>query len=186
MTERTVPIPGPNPPTRSAGNSSPKQNPAPAGRLRAALGLPVVAIIGLALLGAVRVVLHDLDLIHEGTAVNALFVFVPPVVWIAVVVLRRVPNPFLTVFVIGCVYGVLLMTGHQVLWEQSFAGNPPRLGGTLSDLDPSVQSLIIRVFAGASSLATGAVVGTVTGLVAWPASRLATGLMRRGDPHVTS
>ncbi|WP_326639701.1 hypothetical protein OG884_33965 [Streptosporangium sp. NBC_01755] len=37
----------------------------------------MIAIIGLALLAAPRVVLHDLDVIHEGTFVNALFVFVP-------------------------------------------------------------------------------------------------------------
>lgn len=57
--------------------------PAPISKRRR-LGLPLVAIIGLALLAAPRVILHDLDIIHEGTAINALFVFLPPVVWIIV------------------------------------------------------------------------------------------------------
>src|SRR5699024_5638162 len=129
---------------------------------RRRLGLPFLAIIGLALLAVPRVALHDLDLIHEGTLVNALFVFVPPVVWIAVVLWRRVPNAFLTVLVIGCCYGFFLALGHQVLWGQSFAEDTPRLGGNLSGLDPNIQDIILRFFAAISSLLTGVIVGAIT------------------------
>jgi hypothetical protein len=140
--------------------------PAPVAKRRS-LGLPLVAIVGLALLAAPRVVLHDLGIIHEGTAANALLVFVPPVVWIVVVLVARVPNPFVTVLVIGVVYGVLLALGHQLMWGVAFSDGPPQLGGNLSDLDPGAQAVIIRSFAALSSLLIGAVVGAIAGLVAW-------------------
>src|SRR5699024_6490245 len=54
------------------------------------LGLPMIGIIALALLAVPRVVLHDLGVITEGTWVNAIFVFVPPLIWIAVMAWWRV------------------------------------------------------------------------------------------------
>ncbi|WP_440105830.1 hypothetical protein [Streptosporangium sp. H16] len=145
-------------------NALPRQ---PLASRRPVLGLPVLAVIGLALLAVPRVVLHDLDVIHEGTFVNALFVFVPLVVWIAVALWRRVPNPFLTLLVVGLFYGVFLAAGHQLLWNSAFGGNPPTLGGNLSDLAPATQSAILRLFAAISSVFTGVIVGAITGLVAW-------------------
>lgn len=134
---------------------------------RAGLGLPLITIIGLALLGAPRVVLHDLGLISEGTLLNALFVFVPPVIWIAVALWRRVPTPFLTLVMVGVFYGVFLALGHQILWGASFGDNPPQLSGNLTDLAPGIQSVIVRSFAALSSVFTGVVVGAITGLIAW-------------------
>ena len=145
-------------------------HPKPPGRAqlaRARLGLPLIAIVGLALLAAPRVVLHDLDIIHEGTAVNALFVFVPPVVWIMTALVARVPNPLITLLAVGLCYGVLLAVGHQILWTPSLDGSPPRLGGNLAGLDPSVQTLLFRAFATVSSLLTGVVVGALSGFLAW-------------------
>lgn len=139
---------------------------------RTGLGLPFVAVLALALIAAPRVVLHDLGIIHEGTFVNSLFVFVPPLVWIAVVLWRRVPNPFLTLLVVGSLYGVFLMLGHQILWNTAWEGNPPALGGNLSELSPVVQTAVMRGFAAMGSLVTGALVGAVSGLVAWGASRV--------------
>lgn len=141
--------------------------PQPTPTRRRTLGLPVIAIIGLALLAAPRLVLHDLGLIAEGTPLNAAFVFVPPMIWIAVVLWKRVPSPFLTLLVVGAVYGVCLAVGHQLLWDVGFAGNPPRLGGNLTNLDPGLQSVILRFFAAVSSLFTGVIVGAITGLLAW-------------------
>jgi hypothetical protein len=134
---------------------------------RRRLGLPLVAIIGLALLAAPRVILNDLDIIHEGTAINALFVFLPPAVWIVVALAARVPNPFITILVIGVCYGILLALGHQLMWGVAFADNPPQLGGNLAGLDLAIQSAIVRSFAALSSLVTGAIVGAIAGLVAW-------------------
>ncbi|PDP87430.1 hypothetical protein CQJ94_11985 [Glycomyces fuscus] len=139
---------------------------------RPALGLSWIAMTVLALLAAPRVILHDLDLIQEGTLVNALFVFVPPLVWVAVAVLARVPNPFATLLVVGLLYGVFLALGHQLLWNTAWEGNPPTLGGNLSDLPPAAHAVVVRGFAVASSLFTGALVGAVSGLVAWGVGRL--------------
>lgn len=134
---------------------------------RKGLGLPFIAIIGLALLAVPRVVLHDLGLITEGTGVNALLVFLPPAIWILVAVWRRVPNPFLTLLVVGACYGVFLALGHQLLWVVSFGDDTPRLGGNLAALDPALQSVVFRSFAVVSSLFTGVIVGAIAGLVAW-------------------
>ncbi|MEU8001808.1 hypothetical protein AB0B66_11645 [Catellatospora sp. NPDC049111] len=130
------------------------------------LGLPWPALVGLAALAAPRVVLHDLELIQEGTPVNALLVFGPLACWIAVVVWRRPPRPFRTVVVIGALYGVFLAVGHQVLWDAAFDGAAPSLGGSLADVAPAVQEVLLRVAAVGSSLVTGVVVGVLTGAVA--------------------
>jgi len=136
------------------------------------LGLSWIALIALALLAVPRVILHDLDIIEEGTFVNSLFVFVPPLIWIAVALAARVPNPFLTLLVVGLLYGVFLALGHQLFWEQS-VGDNASLGGNLEGrLSPGAEDLVIRAFAAVSSLFTGVLVGAIAGLVAWGASRV--------------
>lgn len=142
------------------------------GRSARRLGLPLIALIGLALLAAPRVFLHDLDIISEGTATNALFVFGPLLVWIIVTLWAKVPNPFLTLLTVGVFYGILLAAGHQIFWTAQFDGAPPRLGGNLADLDPGLSNLIVRLFAAGSSLITGTFVGAVTGAIAWLVDRL--------------
>ena len=149
-------------------------NPAhsPASPRRSGPGLPFPVLVALALLAAPRVVLHDLGVIREGTLVNALFVFVPPLVWIAVVLGRRAPNPFGTLLTVGLLYGVFLMLGHQILWTTAWEGDPPTLGGNLSELPPVAHALITRGFAALSSVVTGTLVGAVCGLLAWAADRV--------------
>ncbi|MCV2489868.1 hypothetical protein OF117_10890 [Geodermatophilus sp. YIM 151500] len=132
---------------------------------RRSLGFSWPVLVGLAALAAPRVVLHDLGVIEEGSVVNGLFVFVPPVCWIAVVLWKRPPRPFATVVVIGVLYGVFLAVGHQVLWAAAFAGDPPVLGGNLAGIDPATQEVVLRTAAVLSSLVTGALVGVVTAVV---------------------
>lgn len=137
-----------------------------------ALGLPWIALIGLALLAVPRVVLHDLDVIQEGDFVNLLLVFVPLLVWVVVAVMARVPKPFLTLLVVGGLYGIFLALGHQILWDRS-VGDDVTLGGNLEGrLSPGVEEFVIRTFSVFSSLFTGLLVGAVTGLVAWGAGKL--------------
>ncbi|WP_062353001.1 hypothetical protein [Herbidospora yilanensis] len=137
-----------------------------------ALGLPWIALIGLALLAVPRVVLHDLDAIQEGDFVNLLLVFVPLLVWVVVAVMARVPKPFLTLLVVGGLYGIFLALGHQILWDRS-VGDDVTLGGNLEGrLSPGVEEFVIRTFSVFSSLFTGLLVGAVTGLVAWGAGKL--------------
>lgn len=131
-------------------------------------GLPLPALAGLALLAVPRAVLHDLKIIHEGTAVNALFVAVPPLIWIVVVVAARVTRPFPALLVVGAFYGVGLAVVHQVFWDVD-----AQLGGNLADrLPPAAEAGIIRTFAALSSLFTGLLTGAVTGLVAWAIAAL--------------
>jgi hypothetical protein len=136
------------------------------------LGFSWPVLIGLALLAVPRVVLHDLGVIEEGTPVNALFVFVPAVCWVVAVLVWRPPRPFLTVLVIGVIYGVFLAATHQVLWDVALGGATPTLGGNLRDLDPGVQTVLLRAVAAVSSLLTGAVTGAVSGAVAAGLCRL--------------
>lgn len=148
-------------PTRSSDSSTTSTE------KRRSLRLPFIALAGLALLSVPRIILHDLGVIHEGTLVNLLLVVIPPIVWIAVVLWRQVPNPFITLFVIGGCSGVFLAIVHQVLWAVAFGDRPPALGGNLAHLDPTVQELIIRGFAVVSSLFTGVLIGVVVGLIGW-------------------
>ena len=138
--------------------------------------LPVLALIALALLGIPRVVLHDLDLLHEGTAVNLVFVAVPLLVWVAVVLARRVTRPFTMLLLVGLLHGAMLAVTHQLLWNAAFDGAPPQLGGNLADLDSTAQAIILRLTSVPSGLVTGALLGAITGAAAWLLSR------RRRDP----
>lgn len=135
------------------------------------IGLPWWGVLGLAALGLPRAVAHDLDLV--GPAVNAVLVFGPVLVWIAVAVLGRLRRPFAALLAVGIVYGLLLAVAHQVLWMQGFAGDPPTLGGELAGvLPPAAESGVLRAAAFVSSVATGALVGAVSGAAAWLLSRL--------------
>ena len=133
-------------------------------RGRAGLGLSVAALVALAALGVPRVVLHDLDI--GGEAVNAALAVLVPVVWLAVVLARDVPRPFVTLVVIGLLYGVMLAVTHQILWNEAYDGDPPRLGDQLADAPDWVHSVVTRGGAVLSSLAIGLLVGAVTGAVA--------------------
>lgn len=137
------------------------------------LGLPVSVIILLAAIAAIRVPLHDLGIVPEGSIVAGLLVLVPLAIWLIVVLRRWVPNPFLTLTVVGFAYGVMLAVIHQLLWGTAFEGNPPSLGGNLEGvLAPGVETVIFRVSAFFSSLVTGTVLGAIVGAVAWVIERL--------------
>ncbi|MEV0702315.1 hypothetical protein AB0I53_30975 [Saccharopolyspora sp. NPDC050389] len=147
------------------------------GRFRESLGMPLSAVFGLALLGVPRVVAHDLRL--AGTLVNALLVFVPIAVWLAVVLWLRVPNAFRTLLIVGVIYGVLLGVVHQLLWAQAFGGDAPILGGNLAGaLAPTAERLLLRAFAFLSSLVTGVLVGAGTGMVGWVIAKAVPGFRK--------
>jgi hypothetical protein len=56
---------------------------------------------------------------------------------------------------------------HQLLWNQAFEDDPPRLGGNLEGkLSPGIEEVVLRSVAVASSLAIGVGVGAACGLVA--------------------
>lgn len=136
-------------------------------------GLSVSAIILLAAIAAIRVPLHDLGIVREGTMLAGLLVFVPPAVWLVVVLRRRVPSPFLTLTAVGLAYGVMLAAIHQLFWVAAYDGNMPSLGANLEGvLAPGAEALVFRASALFSSLATGTMVGALTGVVAWAIGRL--------------
>ncbi|MGW9404015.1 hypothetical protein ACWGQ2_08610 [Arthrobacter sp. NPDC055585] len=123
-------------------------------------GMPLLLMAGLALLGLPRVVLHDLHLIGERSPVTWFLALFPVAVWITVTVLVRSPRPFLTVLVIGLMFGVLLVITHQLLWDAAFSGNAPEVGSG------PVAEMIPRIAAVPGGLMTGAAIGAVGGLFA--------------------
>ena len=134
---------------------------------RRGLGLSLPMVVLLAAVASVRVPLHDLGIVEEGSAAASLLVFVPLAIWVAVALRRRVPNPLLTLTVVGFAYGVMLAVIHQLLWGASFGGDPPSLGGNLEGmLVPGMEAAVFRVSAFFSSLVTGTMVGVITGAAA--------------------
>ncbi|MCC9195087.1 hypothetical protein LOC59_15730 [Arthrobacter sp. zg-Y916] len=129
------------------------RNTAPA---RLYFGMPLTLMAGLALLGLPRVILHDLHLLGERSPGTWILAIGPVLVWIAVTVLSRSPRPFLSVLVIGLIFGVLLVLTHQLLWTSAFAGNT----------SPVLNSPAARIAAIPSGLMTGAAIGAIGGLAA--------------------
>jgi hypothetical protein len=141
--------------------------------LRRRLGLSLPVIILLAAIAAIRVPLHDLGIVPDGSVVAGLLVFVPLAIWLIVVLRRRVPNPLLALTAVGLAYGVMLAVIHQLLWVAAYGGNPPALGGNLEGvLAPGVEAVVFRASAFFSSLVTGTVLGAVVGAVAWAIEHL--------------
>lgn len=140
--------------------------PAPS-RPRARSRLGPVWITGLALLGAPRVVLHDLDVLADGTSVASLaLTVVPMAIWTLVLVARRVDAPLRDGVAIGAVYGILLAGIHQLLWDRAFEDDPPRLGGNLKDkLNGGAEEVVLRAAAVVSSLGVGIALGAIAGSV---------------------
>ena len=135
--------------------------------------LPIIAIALLAALTLPRVVAHDLRLIEiDGPAYTALAI-APLLIWLLVALFRRTERPFFDFLVLGLVYGLFLGLTHQILWDASWAGNPPHIGGNLAGkINPFVESLILRAFALGSSIVTGLVFGAAFGIVALVAMKL--------------
>lgn len=144
-------------------------NPTPinaGGRRPYFFGMPLLLMAGLALLGLPRVVLHDLHLISERSPATWFLALAPVAAWIAVTILVRSPRPFLTVLVIGLMFGVMLVLTHQLLWDVAYSGNAPSVGaGTAAEVIP-------RIAAVPSGLMTGAAIGAIGGLLAMAGSAL--------------
>ncbi|MHA4951055.1 hypothetical protein ACX27O_27405 [Micromonospora sp. SD19] len=147
---------------------------------RRTLGFSWPALVGLAALAVPRVILHDLHVVEGGQPAAVLLAVVPLICWVAAVLWRRPPRPFLTVVVIGAVHGVLLAVGHQVLWDEAFGATEPRLG----TVDPRAQEAILRVAAVFSSLVTGVLTGVVAGAVAAALRRFVMGSRRAAEQPV--
>ncbi|WBC14208.1 hypothetical protein O7600_24355 [Micromonospora sp. WMMA1998] len=126
---------------------------------RRTLGFSWLALVGLAALAAPRVALHDLDVVPEGTVAAALLAVGPPLVWVAAVLWRRPPRPFLTLVVVGALYGVFLAIGHQVFWGSSLGMDAPGL----ANISPGAREALLRASAAVSSLVTGTMVGVIAG-----------------------
>lgn len=135
--------------------------------------LPIIAIALLAALTLPRVVAHDLRLIVIDSPLYTALAVAPLIIWLLVAIFRRTQRPFFDFLVLGLAYGLFLGLTHQILWDASWAGDPPHMGGNLAGkLNPFVESLILRAFALGSSIVTGLVFGAAFGIVAFVAMKL--------------
>jgi hypothetical protein len=149
--------------------SSPERSAAPVPERRSyalGVGLPWVLLVVLAALGVPRVVLHDLH-VSDGFLVSGVLAVAPPILWVVVVRRRRARNPVWTCVATGGLFGLLLAVTHQLLWNEAFEDEAPRLGGNLADLGEGAQEAVLRVGAFLSSTVVGLVVGALCGLVVW-------------------
>jgi len=65
-------------------------------------------------------------------------------------------------------YGMVLAAVHNLAWATVWAGDPPRLGGSLAGAwSPVTEEILLRGATVLGSLGTGLVVGAVTGALAW-------------------
>ncbi|WP_219944885.1 hypothetical protein [Iamia sp. SCSIO 61187] len=117
--------------------------------------------MGLGLLTAPRVVLHDLGV--DVGPLNLVLVFGPPSVWVWYAHRQRVARPVLALAGVGLVYGVILAVLHMVLWDESFGDDPPGLEGNVAQ---GAEEGFLRVSTVVSSLVVGTVFGALAGLVA--------------------
>ena len=133
----------------------------------------MIAIALLAALTLPRVVAHDLRLIEIDSPAYTVLAVAPLLIWLLVAILRKTQRPFFDFLVLGLVYGLFLGLTHQILWDASWAGNPPHMGGNLAGkFNPLVESLILRAFALGSSIVTGLVFGAAFGIVAFVAMKV--------------
>ena len=131
------------------------------------LGLSLPALILLATLPIPRAIAHDLNLVNEGELINSILVFIPAIIWLVVVLWKKVPKPFLTLLIIGLVYGLLLGLTHQLAWDSFWNGNPPHLGGELAGkLSPFVETILMRLATFVTSVITGIITGGFVGAIA--------------------
>lgn len=125
------------------------------------LGFSFLALVALAALAVPRVILHDLHVIAQNDILNWVLALGPMAIWIAATVVKKVPNPFLTVLTIGVIFGVMLVITHQLLWDSAFQGDQPAIG------DGPGAVVIPRIAAVFSGMFTSALTGAVCGLIAW-------------------
>ncbi|WP_305685736.1 hypothetical protein [Microbacterium sp.] len=121
----------------------------------------MLALIGLAMLGLPRVILHDLHIIDSAHPLSWILSLGPVAVWVAVAVARKVPHPFLTVLTIGVIFGVMLASTHQMLWGYLYADHPEFLS------NDGIAGVVPRLAVIPGGLFAGAALGAVGGLITW-------------------
>lgn len=129
-------------------------------------GMKLIEIVVLALLGLPRIVLHDLSIIEEGSFLNSILVFGPVVIWFSYILVRNQEAPVWSIFILSCLYGLILALTHQIFWHESFPDGV-KLGGNLSHISMEVSTVIARFFALMSSLTTGLILALMLSGIMW-------------------
>ena len=123
-------------------------------------------IFPLAILGLVRPLLSILGVYgnFEGPWGPILVTIFIAAIWVGAVVIRGVPNPLVTLAVVGGVYGVLAIVLQQTMWNVFLEGPP-------EGAPPSVPIMMIGWV---SIIATNMIWGALLGVVALGVRRLLT------------
>lgn len=135
-------------------------------RSASSLELSWLTIIILALLPIGRVIGHDLQIVKPETYLNFLLAIVPLILWVVVVLYKKVRSPLINLLVVGAVFGIFLALTHQIFWDGFWAGREPSLGNLEGKLSPLAEEVVTRSAAFISSVLTGIVTGGIMGLIA--------------------
>ncbi len=123
-------------------------------------------IFPLAILGLMRPVLSILDVYgnFEGPWGPILVTIFIAAIWVGTVVIRGVPNPLVTLAVVGGVYGVLAIVLQQTMWNVFLEGPP----------EGAPSSVPIMMIGWVSIITTNMIWGAILGVVALGVRRLLT------------
>lgn len=118
-------------------------------------------IIPLAALAIVRTLMHVYRAYESAPRAEGAVWIVTLVIWVAVVVAKKVPKPFLTLLLTGGLSGLFSAAIQQLFWT--------RFWMTVQNFDTlavDVFSPLVRTIAVGSSLVAGLLWGAATGLLA--------------------
>ncbi len=122
-------------------------------------------VTALAAVGLIRPLLSIAGAYEEflgGAVGRAVVTILIAALWVGVVVIRRVPNPLLTLVVVGGMYGVFAILLQQIIWNFFLGGAP----------EGAPSSAPILVISWISIIATNTIWGALLVLVAVGLRRL--------------
>ena len=135
--------------------------------------MPLWLLALLALLSAIRPVIHDLRALPFDSVMYLALAVAPLIVYLGIAVFRDNKRPIYDFVVMGIMFGIMLAFTHQIFWDSAFGSNPPQLGDNLAGkLAPEAEEVLFRSAAFTSSLTTGTMIGLIFGTIALIASNV--------------
>lgn len=126
-------------------------------------------IIPLAVLGLVRTFMHVNRVYETAPRAEGAVWLVIVAAWVAVVIVKKIPNPLDTLLITGALNGLMSAIMQQAYWTTYWADVAASDTLTVDVMNPGVRALAIG-----GSVMTGFVWGAVAGLIAAAITRVRT------------